>query len=344
MAPDFSSIKAGSNYANLIHSAPPIVVGWTGQLFPFGSASVLAPLFTRRRIVFLVIAKWSFADEGEARALAAAALPFMAAHPQHRFEWICNIDEETERLGALGLSAHTHNQNMLLREDVFRPLDGVAGAYDAIYNARISHEKRNDLAAEINRVAFITYRDPGAHSVEAFHAACAELARRAPGGRLLNSLTETGSARLSPAEVNRAYAQADVGLCLSPREGAMRVAVEYQMAGLPVVATPCRGGRDHYFDAETWITVPPDPRAVREAVDAMRARAIPRQWVRQRTLERVERDRRRFIEFVQSIIDEEGGEGSFEPAFHRLWRGNLFERWLPMRDFAAETWAALGGD
>ncbi len=344
MTPDVSSIKPGHNYANLIHADPPVVLGWTGRLFRFGSASALAPLFKRRRMVFLLIAKGSVADDADAQELAVDAQPFMAQHPQHRFEWICNIDEETAKLRARGLSAHTHNQNMFLREDVFKPLDGVVRKFDAVYNGRISPEKRNELAAGIARVAFIAYRDPGEHTVEAFHSACAELALRVPGGRLLNTLTRTGCARLTPAEVNHAYAQADVGLCLSPREGAMRVAVEYQLAGLPIVATPCRGGRNHYLDTATWKVVPPDPRAVRDAVGAMQAAALPRDFVRARVMTRIEHDRQRFINFVQSIVEQEGGGTPFEPNFRRLLRNNLFERWLSMRDFATETWNIVGGD
>lgn len=341
---DVSGVVVGHNYANLIHADPPVILGWTGRLFRFGSASALAPLFRRRRLVFLLIAKGSVADDAEADELAADAHPFMAAHPRHRFEWICNIDEETEQLRRRGLSAHTHNQNLFLREDVFHPLPGAPPLFDAVYNGRISAEKRNELAAGVRRVAFIAYRDPGEHSVEAFHTACADLARTVPGGRLLNPLTATGAARLTPVQVNQAYAHSAVGLCLSPREGAMRVAVEYQLAGLPIVATPCRGGRDHYLDPDTWALVPPDPQAVAAAVRGQQERALPREAVRARVLQRVLEDRRRFIAFVQGIIAEEGGSGHFQPAFDRLLRKNLFERWVSMRDFATETWTALGGD
>jgi glycosyltransferase involved in cell wall biosynthesis len=124
----------------------------------------------------------------------------------------------------------------------------------------------------------------------------------------------------------------------------MRVAVEYQLAGLPIVATPCRGGRDHYLDSETWALVPPDPGAVRAAVDAQLRRRLPRGWVRNRVLQRMQADRERFVDFVGAIIAEEGGAGTFQPTFERLLRQDLFERWLSMRDFAAETWVALGGD
>jgi len=326
--PDVSGIPAGHNYASLIHTDPPIVLGWTGRLFRFGSASALAPVFQHRRMVFLLIAKGSIADPREAQELADDALPFITRYPQHRFEWLCNIEEETARLRAHGLSAHTHNQNMFLREEVFRPLDGVTQKFDAVYNGRISPEKRNELAAGVARVAFIAYRDPGEHTVAEFHAACNELTRRVPGGRLLNRLNRTGCVRLTPDQVNAAYAQAGVGLCLSPREGAMRVAVEYQLAGLPIVATPCRGGRDHYRDAQTWAMVPADPDAVRAAVDALQARALPRAWVRARVLERIARERQRFIDFVDAIIVQEGGGAPFGRNFHRLLRGNRFERWI----------------
>lgn len=343
MTPDFSTIAPGSNYANLIHTDPPIVLGWTGRLFRFGSASVLAPLFRHRRLVFLLIAKGSVADDADARELAADALPFVAAHPQHRFEWLCNIAEEATKLRALGLSAHTHNQNLFLREEVYRPLAAPL-EFDAVYNGRLSPEKRNELAASVGRVAFIAYRDPGEQSVEAFHAAWKELARLAPQARLLNRLTENGCQRLTPAEVNLAYARSSVGLCLSPREGAMRVAMEYQLAGLPIVATPCRGGRDHHFDAESWRLVPPEAEAVRDGVAAMKRLGLPREWVRARALARLAHDRHRFVTFIQSLVDAENGSGRFEAAFEHLRRHDLFERWLPMRELAAETWARLGGD
>ena len=341
---DLSSIAAGSNYASLLCADPPIVLGWTGRLFRFGSASALAPLFRRRRITFVLVAKGSLADDDEARELAGDALAFMASHPRHRFEWLCNIAEETDKLRALGLSAHTHNQNLFLREDVFRPLGRVEPVWDAIYNARLSPEKRNELAARLASVAFVAYRDPGEHDVAAFHEASRALARQVPGGRLLNRITADGCARLVPSQVNAAYARARTGLCLSPREGAMRVAVEYQMAGLPIVATPCRGGRDHHLDPQTWTIVPPEPGAIRDAVEAWKARPPPREWVRARTLARIAADRERFVSFVQALIEQEGGDASFAATFRAMHRNDRIERWVPMRDFASEVWSAVRGD
>jgi len=91
------------------------------------------------------------------------------------------------------------------------------------------------------------------------------------------------------------------------------------------------------------LRVPPDPRAVREAVEALQARALPRDWVRSRLLARMQRDRQGFIDFVQSIIGEEGGGEPFAAKFNQLLRNNRLERWLSMRDFATETWKAVEG-
>ena len=43
-------------------------------------------------------------------------------------------------------------------------------------------------------------------------------------------------------------------------------------AGRPVVPTPSRGGRDRYFPRGMALTAEPNPRAIREAVAALKAR------------------------------------------------------------------------
>jgi hypothetical protein len=89
----------------------------------------------------------------------------------------------------------------------------------------------------------------------------------------------------------------------------MPVAVEYQMASLPIVATPCRGGRDYYLDAETWMLVPPDSHAVADAVQSCRHAHF-----RASSFERVSCGESSGIG-DESIVDQEGGRGLFKPNF-----------------------------
>ena len=101
-----------------------------------------------------------------------------------------------------------------------------------------------------------------------------------PNHVLLNPTDEALPVRLPAKEVNAALNRAAVGLCLSRMEGANYASLEYMLAGLPVVSTPSIGGREMYFDPEFCIVCDPDPVAVREAVESLRSRHIPREYVR----------------------------------------------------------------
>ena len=82
------------------------------------------------------------------------------------------------------------------------------------------------------------------------------------------------------------------------------------------------------------MIVEPDPRSIREAVDALIARNIPRDYVRLRTLARVELDRRRYVDLVQGLIDKGGGKLRFEDLFWHWTRGAGIKRWRSMKEFS----------
>jgi glycosyltransferase involved in cell wall biosynthesis len=111
---------------------------------------------------------------------------------------------------------------------------------------------------------------------------------------------------LSPEQVNEICNQAAVGLCLSAVEGAMFASMEYMLAGLPIVSTPSIGGRDVYFDEAYCIIAAPDPRQIRDAVTALKQRAIPRDFIAARTRDKVDRDRRRLLALVDDLREQAG--------------------------------------
>lgn len=119
-----------------------------------------------------------------------------------------------------------------------------------------------------------------------------------PNAHFAKELTSDGCQWVPGEEINLLLAQSGVGLCLSAAEGAMLASIEYLFAGLSVVSTPSLGGRDYFFDDEFCIICAPDPRSVREAVEALLARNVPRDYVRAKTLARVNIERRRYIDLV----------------------------------------------
>ena len=263
------------------------------------------------------------------------------AHPNHSFYFLCNTPAQETAFADAGWPVTTMNTNMFVDEATFRPLPQTEPRFDAVYNARLTSDKRVELAAGVERLCLIYYSGDEI-PVSVFHADHARLSRLMPTATFLNRLTATGCEFLSQDNVNRALNQARIGLCLSPVEGQMRASMEYLMAGLPIVSTPSIGGRDYFFDPDYCAIAAPDPRAIAEAVAAMIARNIPRDYVRERTLARVKRERERFIAFVQSHIERGGGRTDFTERFYQLHREQRIKHWLTdVRAFAEGLDAAI---
>ena len=206
------------------------------------------------------------------------------------------------------------NKNFLVSDRVFRPLPHVEVEFDAIYNARFDPLKRHELAGEIENLAYLSYDDPAntAESRQEQRELFLRLMEQHPNHVLLNETDEALPVRLPPDEVNAALNRAAVGLCLSRQEGANYASMEYLLAGLPVVSTPSIGGREVFFDPEFCIVCDPDPPAVRQAVESLRSRYISRECVRERTLAKIEPERRRFLALLDELRESLGGPRQFD--------------------------------
>jgi len=332
---------AASTWAEILSADPTIVHVWPSIGFPLGAASAVGPLLGARSAHFLVMPAWTIELPGSSGALAAVARSYLADHPRHRLTFLCNTPRETDLMRAEGQAAVTLNQNCLVDDAVFRPLPDVEPVFDAVYNARLSPDKRHELAVEVEKLALIYFYNAYEGSPPAFHERHARYVAMLPAAHFVNPLTPDGCRWLLKPDVNVVLAQSRVGLCLSPVEGAMRAAIEYLLAGLPVVSTPSLGGRDHYFDDEFCLIAAPDPRSVRDAVQALVARNLPRDHVRAKTLARVEADRRRYIALVQDIIDRAGGRERFADRFWQCTRAETIMRWRSMAELSATLDEAL---
>jgi len=226
-------------------------------------------------------------------------------------------------------AAFFYNKTANAPEGCFRPLLGFRKKYDAIYNAQLVPWKRHELSMGVERCAFLFYRDGSAPDVEASQTAIMSGHARIPGHVFINELDETGRpVRLSPRKVNKHLNRACVGLCLSATEGAMFSSIEYLLTGLPIVSTPSRGGRHVYYDDDYCWVVPPDPRSVAAAVEALKQKRIPRKYVRDRTLRRLTIDRQRFLSLINAILEESGSNRKLEMPWP--FEKQVTQEWLPI--------------
>ncbi len=316
--------------ASILSVEPPIIYVRPRPV-PFGLAGAIAERSRGRPFICIARTMWTLEEPHQLFELSFIYRRFRQRFPHIRLIVAANTEAELRLLEQNGVETIFANHNMFVDERMFKPMPDAARTYDAIYNACFSPFKRRWLCMEIERCAHLGYvadPDQKGDPLGAFLAAKADL----PHHDFLNPVSANKARRLGAREVNQVLARAAVGLCLSEAEGAMVASVEYLLAGLPVVTTPNLGGRDRYFTAETAIVAEPNPRAIRDAVMALKARNIPRSVVRRITLELVRRDREAFNSFIGGL--RQGFEPiRNDPRWSFNYVNNLCE-WGKVSDFA----------
>ena len=221
-------------------------------------------------------------------------------YPNHRVVHLCNTPRQFERFRAAGMQAVFTNQNALVDDAIFRPIDGVEPRFDAIYDAKLKSFKRHYLAAKVPDLALTYARFQGEDKYSQ------QAQEDFTHAYWFNHGDGDGYQNMNPEAVNAAYSLCKMGLCLSAVEGAMYASIQYLLAGLPVVSTKSRGGRDVFFDERTTLVVSDNADAVRDGVAEMGARRLDRPKVREITLEKVREHRSRFVAAMQDVYDEHG--------------------------------------
>jgi glycosyltransferase involved in cell wall biosynthesis len=310
-------------------SLEPLVLSakyWYGTWAMMRSMGPLLDALADRPLLMLVHPTWWMARPGSVDEIAAFDRAYRRRYPRHRLVFLGNTEAEHEAFAARGLAAHYVSQYALLDERIFRPLSlpGQARALDAVYNARFNPFKRHGLAARVERLGLIYSYSPLTAERRYGRAIREQFADR----HLFNEENGQPYRVLTCEQVNAALNRCRVGLALSEEEGAAWACGEYLLAGLPVVSTPSRGGRDLLFDAEIALVVEPDPRAVADGVRQMVERAIDPALVRRRTLARINVHRDRFVALVQQAYDRAGARRQARddwPAFffHRMFHPRM---------------------
>jgi glycosyltransferase involved in cell wall biosynthesis len=265
----------------------------------------LLPVFRQHRhhpVTLLVELSWSRDDEWHMGVLARWKTRHTRRHPNHRMIFLANSEAEHQRLTARGLGAAWVSHNAFVNPRTYQPLPGRAKLFDAVYDARICPFKRHELAVGIDNLALVTSRVVKYHD-EAYIRSVRKILPRA---HWFNDPLAPDYRSLAPEEINDAINQARVGLCLSAVEGAMFASVQYLLAGLPVVSTASRGGRDEFFDSDYVRIVADDPAAVAAGVREMTECPVPPEEIRRRTLERIARHEDRLFELLDAICFAEG--------------------------------------
>lgn len=260
-----------------------------------------------RRAYFLYTCSW-FKERPEQIAWVKKEFEKHARQfPRHRFVVLSATENQQKIFAENGIETIFCNQNCFSDESIYRPLPEVEKRFDAVYDARMSPFKRHCLAGEVSRLALITNIHDG--KIDPDYAR--ETKACLKGAHWFNNPFTDHFNKLTPAEVNEALNQCRVGLCLSAEEGAMYGSIQYLLAGLPIVSTKSRGGRDVFFDEDYVRIVEDHPAAIAEGVGEMTQCAITPAEIRRRTLVKIQTHRHRLIELVNRIYQEENVQKDF---------------------------------
>jgi glycosyltransferase involved in cell wall biosynthesis len=302
-------LAKGALPCSIVSREPPIVGGMFSSDFYKNLADILGALPSGRKTYVLLALGWEC--ESRERLEEEVKNHELLDNVEKDIEciYLCNSLKEVENLKSRGIRAEHCHQNAFLDESRYPVLSGHPKSFDAVYLARITPFKRNQLARQIKRLLLIgSY-----HDFESEYA--------------LDTLATLSHAvwrkRVCGFAVYRHLASARVGLCLSECEGAMYVSAEYLLCGLPVVSTPSIGGRDELFDPEYVRMVEPEPDAVAEGTYELIERDMDPQYIRDGTLRRMRPHREAFISLLESIFKREGRTFDRETAwstfaFHKL--------------------------
>lgn len=261
------------------------------------SKDAMAPFAETPALILLSLASSRESPE-DGRAIADRIARRRRERPLHRVIVLCNTEAELDLLRELGVDCVLASDNIFIDERPFLIQENRRPEFDAVYNATYHQAKRHALAAEIKSLALI-YADW--HNPHPDYRAASQAALT--HATYLNHCGPNGEYRyFNRAELAEQIVRARVGLCLSEAEGAMRASIEYLFAGLPIVSTLHKGGRDQFFDSEFCVVVPPSPKLIAEAVQELIKLDIPAGQVRLRTMHKLARHRERLVQVVHQAL------------------------------------------
>lgn len=225
------------------------------------------------------------------------------ALPDAQLTFLTNSEKEAQNIKPLGVSAFFCHQNAFIDHRRY-PLVRSRKQYDAIYLARFTPAKRHELATEVRSMLLI-----GDHMA----------AEESYFQQSIKALSHADRLKKIYAfQVSRTMAKARVGLALSAEEGAMFVAGEYLLAGIPVVSTQNMGGRHYLMPAEYLEIVEDCPHAVAEGVTKLAAANFKPEQIRDETIKLMQAHQQALREYLTAIRKVHNAPAYTEPFPHKL--------------------------
>ncbi len=302
--------------AGSVVSVDPIVtVSKCTERLPSGIAGLCPDVFEDQPALHLLSPTWTLERDGDVAQIAYAVADIAKKLPRSRFVVVTSTEFEAYLLSCEGIPSMLASTLIFVDERTLIPKQPASGQkiFDAVYNARFEPFKRHELAQDIESLVFV-YDHLAPNDTAYFE----EMRALFPNAMFHNHAAGRGEYRkLSIEDVCDVSAHAQVGLCLSSEEGAMRASMEYALCGLPIVSTRSTGGRDRYFVGPHVYVAEEDPASVAAGVSHLIGQNLNKMQVRNHVAHMLAFDRHNFIlslnKLVKSLLGTDDCFESFGP-------------------------------
>lgn len=239
---------------------------------------------------------WHYETEARGERLEREYNEISKSLPQMKVVFVTNSPEEEAMIRKHGMNAEFCHQNAFIDERRLPLYSPDKKDFDAIYVARITPFKRQELAAKIPRVRLVSsWEYP---------------AERDYVKMVLSVIPGVSySSKVSYNHISKEMSRAAVGLCLSAEEGAMFVSAEYLLSGIPVVSTKNLGGREYVMPKDYWRRAEANAESVAAATEELKNLHVDPSDVRAKTLEMYRPHREKMCKILKGIFDSHGLDG-----------------------------------
>ena len=272
--------------------------------FVITQENFLASLSEHKDVYILIQIGWQRETPERAQELVDVLAELKGKRDGLHFTFLCNSTHEEEVLKAKGLNAIFCHQNAFIDEKLYPIIPNAQKLYDAIYVARVTPFKRQELAQKIKTLRLIGWTSP--LETEYFK----KIMSAAPQVKW--------TCEIASNKIYREINSARVGLCLSAEEGAMFVSAEYMLCGIPAVTTKNLGGREALFPKNAFCYVDDNPESVAAGVYKLIDTPPAPYVIREGYIKNMQIHRQIFIKLVQNIIDSSGGNFNFEEQWEQV--------------------------
>jgi glycosyltransferase involved in cell wall biosynthesis len=310
---------------NVLHKDPYII--YVPSVSLNDEIKRLKQYLSGQTVYFLIAPYWHVCDH----TLKEYIIFLSNNQPTHHIIILANSNFDQQQFNKLNTQNILCNHNAFVDPNIFKIVESVK-QYNAIYNARFNPTKRHYLANKINKLACTTWGFANDSECEYL-----KQIQQTQDIIVLNNIQNNKIISKKPHEVNLAYSLAYVGLCLSASEGAMYSSIEYLLAGLPIVSTESKGGRDLFFDSNNSITVEENPDLVYSAVQKWISKydQIDRQSIRHQAIKTQTEHINRFKTLLSSILSKHNISLDIDELYKSKYTNKLLNWYPDLKSFLA---------